>query len=318
MKNRTLSKTIHHFFPVIGNPTYERGRTNSLSLMPMRTVNHSDPSPYAVSPCAAVYQPIVENTRPHNLNDCSNLYESLKSVKKNSQRRAATNSLYQDLNIANTNASSVNANSEEMNCPPEAETKISSSLASNDSNSCGLRIANSKRRSVSFSFTPKRSKKKPRSKSEVLERKKFSLVKTTGIYSLPVTNGTNPASVASNKQCDLISVRMRSKQTVNNRTGELDREECPEDETKIDELTVLCQSDLSSSPPDKDTTPHNNDIGLSNMSSESDAIRESLQEDSLSGLEIVVESDCSEYDETENQSNQSDPFYYVLEGPNPT
>ena len=54
------------------------------------------------------------------------------------------------------------------------------------------------------------------------------------------------------------------------------------------------------------------------MSSESDAIRESLQEDSLSGLEIVVESDCSEYNETENQTNQSDPFYYVLEEPNPT
>ncbi|CAH3141321.1 unnamed protein product, partial [Porites evermanni] len=121
----------------IGNPTYERGRTNSLSLMPMRTVNHLDPSPYAVCPCAAVYQPIVENTRPHNLNDCSNLYESLKSVKKNSQRRAATNSLYQDLNITNTNTSSVNANSEELNCPPEAETKTPSSLASNDSNSCG-------------------------------------------------------------------------------------------------------------------------------------------------------------------------------------
>ena len=282
----------------------------------MRTVNHSDPSPYAVSPCAAVYQPIVENTRPHNLNDCSNLYESLKSVKKNSQRRAATNSLYQDLNIANTSASSVNANSEEMNCPPEAETKTPSSLASNESNSCGPTIANSNRRSVSASFTPKRSKKKPRSKSEVLERKKFSLVKTTGIYSLPVTNGTNPASVDSNKPCDLISVRMRSKQTVNNGTRELDREECPEDEITMDELTVLCQSNPS--PPDKDTTPHNNDIGLSNMSSESDAIRESLQEDSLSGLEIVVESDCSEYDETENQSNQSDPFYYVLEGPNPT
>ena len=48
----------------------------------------------------------------------------------------------------------------------------------------------------------------------------------------------------------------------------------------------------------------------------SNRIHDSLNH-GLSDLEIVIDTDCSERDEMEDQSNRADPFYHVLEGPDP-
>ena len=332
-----------------GNPTYERGLDNSLDLTPVTAVNHSDPSPYAVIPCDQPYQPIVENTRSDSANGGNNLYETLKSLRGSMRGsllpRRVSYTLYQDLNGATPRPSG--ANHPYQNVELLSETPVTTSdSATNESDVSTPANSNVHHGCDS---TPLRSKRRLRCRSEPSGSKGISLHRA----STKNSNKSNFYSLDS-KQRDIKL--MDSKQVLLLETRALDGEKgLPVDETKVGVVTGTCHSNSSSSLQETESfvgsdfvtqssslssSPQNFDAEdrgeneeasdssveaqqeldkLRTISSEGDTIHDSSNDRSseyrLSDLEIVIDSDCSEYDETENQS---DPFYYVLEGPNPT
>ena len=308
---------------------------NSLDLTPATAVNHSDSSPYAVIPFDQAYQPIVENTRSGSANGCNNLYETLKSTRGSLSPRSVSYTVYQDLNETAPRPSS--ANNPYQNVELLSETlATTSNPATNESGFTTPANSNVHHESNS---TPVRSKQKQRSWSEASGSKGIPLhristknSKKSRFYSLD------------SKQRDIKLTE--SKQVLLLETRALDGEkELPVYETKEGVLNDMCQSNWSSSLQEPESvvgsdfvtqssslssSPQNRNAAdrcenektsergeaqqqldkFKTISSESGTIH-----DSLSDLEIVIDSDCSEYDETESQP---DHFYYVLEGPNPT
>ncbi|KAJ7369570.1 hypothetical protein OS493_037911 [Desmophyllum pertusum] len=77
-----------------------------------------------------VYQPLVENTRPHSVNGYNNIYESLRSVGNNPVPRRFSYSLYQDLIRASVITSS--STYQAMFAPLETTTRDSFPESSNN------------------------------------------------------------------------------------------------------------------------------------------------------------------------------------------
>lgn len=328
-----------------GNPTYERGLDNSLDLTPMAAVNHSDPSPYAVIPCDQTYQPIVENTRSDSANGGNNLYETLKSIRGSIRGsllpRRVSYTLYQDLNGATPRQSG--ANNPYQNVETPVTTSDSATNESDVSTPANLNVHHG------CDSTTLRSKQRLRTRSEPSGSKGISQRRS----STKNSNKSNFYSLDS-KQREIKLVESKQVQLLETRASDGEKG-LPADETKVGVVTGTCQSNSSSSLQETQSfvrsdfvtqssslssSPQNLDAEdrceneeasdssgeaqqqldkLRTISSDSDTIHDSLNDRSseyrLSDLEIVIDSDCSEYDETENQS---DRFYYVLEGPNPT
>ena len=286
---------------------------------------------------------------------CNNFYESIKSVRGEApQPPMVSYAMYQDLNRTNTyllpiepenypcaasnnfnSTAAANSNEEQENgsTPPQTkqrprsksevlskEIRLVNIPALNHSPVTNGGICGTVDSNEQCDFNPKRRG------SEALDGEEHPLDEAR-VGELTPLDGT--------RMGELTHLR-------ETRLGEL----TPRDKTRVGELTDICQSnsspslqkDSSSSPSfpvkydnevfceneqtsdsSKEAQRQSKTVGaIGSISSKCGTARDGLHDGSserrLSGLEIV-DSDYSEWEETDNQS---DRFYYVLEGPNPT
>ena len=286
-------------------------------MTPLTVLNNSYASPYAVIPCAQVYQSVAENTgaASHTTESSgNNLYDTLKSFSENIlPRRASYKVNSKGTTTASSGTETLYQSVDEFarKCPSQGSGgSVFASLSKSDTTQC----SSAKKRSLSEEASS-RQVSLPRN-----PKKKFS----------SVSDGNFLPSCKGNGQ-SLVDVE-EAKQRLQMDTKKLDKRvscggEC------LNDLTGRCQSNCSSSQKEDENFVINKFVTdippipspLRKLNEESakdtfcsrDTIHGSI-DDRLSELEFVMDSDCSEYDETENQLNQIDPFYYVLEGPDPT
>ncbi|KAL9959337.1 hypothetical protein ACROYT_G032651 [Oculina patagonica] len=311
-----------------GNPTYERGPDTSLVLMPMTAVNLSGSPVSSVSPYAHVYQPLVENTRPHSVNGYNNVYESLRSVRNNPELRRLSYSMYQDLMRANRVTSSGSNSSYQTMFTP-AETTARDSL-----NSCSTpNYVNVPPAvlDVQCDLKTARDTLKQRSVSEILDEEECPLDETSA-SNLTVTCQSSSSSTLQDEdrsdRADGFELVAHSSSSLS-LTSLTFYEEDDDISVESDQKGLESDSVVNFDSNEGDCRQHKIVENCDNTSSELDTVCDDLHDSTsdcrLSGLEIIIDSDCSEcdsaledvIDETETQS-PSQPFYYVLEGPNPS
>lgn len=320
----------------IGNPTYERGRDSSLDLTPLTVLNNSYASPYAVIPCAQVYQSVAENTgaASHTTESSgNNLYDTLKSFSDNILPRRAS---YKVNSKGTTTASSgtetlyQSVDKFARKCPSQGSGgSVFASLSKSDTTQC----SSAKKRSLSEEASS-RQVSLPRN-----PKKKFSSVSDGNFLPSCKGNGQSHVDVEEAKQRLQMDTKKLDKmvscggECLNDLTGTC-QSNCSSSQ-KEDENFVINKfaTDIPPIPSPRRKLNEESDLGQGRENESrgclrqhacakdtfcsSDTIHDNI-DDRLSNLEFVMDSDCSEYDETENQLNQIDPFYYVLEGPDPT
>ena len=327
-----VSETNISICQIAGNPTYERGRDSSLDLTPLTVLNNSPASPYAVIPCAQVYQSIVDNTGAVSQTSESggnNFYDTLRSISENIlPRRASYKVNSKGTTTGSSGAESLYQSVDEFarKYPSQGTCgSVFASLSKSDTTQC----SSAKKRSLSEESSSRRVSL-PRN-----PKKKFSSVSDEHFLPSCKGNGQSHFDVE------------EAKQRLQTDTKKLDRgQRVSCGGASLNDLTGRCQSNCSSSQQEDENfvinrfvtniPPIPSPLRKLNEESKIGQARENeskgwLQQqaragdvnhrsidDGLSDLEFVMDSDCSEYDETENQLNQIDPFYYVLEGPDPT
>lgn len=330
--DRTGSKRPKRRYTV-GNPTYERGRDNSLDLTPISIVNHLDPSPYAV-----VYQPTMDNARPspHSTGaGCNNFYDTLKSVSENVLPRRASYKVSRSSKGTATGfsgAESLYQSVDELEGKNTGNGMSESVLAS---------FANSNRSQCSLTtFHPR---EKPRSHSEGISVQKKSEKKESDEINLVCVNanGQSCFKLEEGKQRPQKETKgsdggkgvSQDATTAGNLTSRCQpyRLSSQQEDERVVENDLVTNFPSSPSPTPKlnerDYLEHERTRGSNrdpqqegniarDASYASNRIHDSLNH-GLSDLEFVIDTDCSERDETEDQSNRADPFYHVLEGPDP-
>lgn len=292
----------------------------------------------------------MENTRPHNENGSDNIYETLKSVKENSLLRRASYSLNQSLNRTTTRPSV--AVSPYQNVELFSETQMTSfgPLTEGSDFASGPKSS----AQCECNSTPVHSTHSLRSLSEVSGNEGIALNGTRTENCVSVASNSNRSSLDSNEKRDLHLVESKQRPEMKSRVPEEDKG-LPVDKTEVGHFIVTCPSNWSSWRQKEESfiggkfvphfsslplTPEEFQVGNFKENSEAseaskavhqtsdsgknisfeggticDSLNDRLSDCHLSDLEFVEDSDCSEYDETENRS---DRFYYVLEGPDPT
>jgi len=301
-----------------GNPTYERGPDTSLVLMPMAAVNLSGSPVSAVSPYADVYQPLVENTRPHSINIYNNLYESLGRLRDNPELRRFSHSLYQDLTRANATTSGLNSTYQKVFTPGVTTATVSlnsspgpvyvniSVGASHEQGDSGTT-----RKNQGLQCSP-----------ELLHNEECTVVGTTSSVLTVRCQSTATSSQEDEGRAVESVAHSSSLLSLSSLTF------YEEDDTSVVNDQIGLESDFVVEDDSCEGDEQHKKVDtIDNMSSESDTARDSLHDSTsecrLSGLEIIIDSDCSECgseleDAIDETQTQSQPFYYVLEGPNPT
>ena len=305
-----------------GNPTYERGPDNSLVLMPMAAVNLSGSHVSAVSPYADVYQPLVENTRPHSVTVYNNLYESLGRLRENPELRRFSYTLYQDLTRANARTTlGLSSTYQQASTPVEATVTVSlksspgpvyvnvSVGASHEQGDLGTTRANQ-----GLQCSP-----------ELLRDEEGAVVDAAASDLTVTCQSPATSSLEEERGAAEIEPIVHSSSLLS--LSSLAFYE--EDDTSVENVQIGLESDLvvEDDSCEGDELRHKTVDTTDNISSEPDTAHDSLHENTsecrLSGLEIIIDSDCSECsseheDTIDDTQTQSQPFYYVLEGPDPT
>ena len=288
--------------------------------MPVAAVNLSGSPVSASSPYTNVYQPLVENTRPHSVNSYNNVYESLRGVRDDPVLRRLSYSMYQDLMRVNRVTSSGSHSSYQTMFAP-VETTVRDSLNSSSPSNyvnvptaalgaqCDLKTARDTQQSRS---APESSDEEECSLDEMSASNLTVRCQSSSTSTLQeeeeaagielVTHSSSLLSLSSLKfyEEDDISVENYEGGLESNSIVKVDSSEGDQQQHKIADIS---ESDISCD----------------------EYLHDSTSDCPLSGLEIIIDSDCSErdseleevIDETVTQS-PSQRFYYVLEGPNPT
>lgn len=202
--------------------------------------------------------------------------------------------------------------------------------------------------------TPVHSTHSLRSLSEVSGNEGIALNGTRTENCVSVASNSNCSSLDSNEKRDIHLVESKHRPEMKSRVPEEDKG-LPVDKTEVGHFIGTCPSNWSSWRQKEESfiggkfvphfsslplTPEEFQVGNFKENSEAseaskavhqtsdsgknisfeggticDSLNDRLSDCHLSDLEFVEDSDCSEYDETENRS---DRFYYVLEGPDPT
>lgn len=267
----------------VANPTYERGHDRGLVLVQVSTLSPTRPPSVAfVSPYAIVYQP------GHN-----NLYESLRSIKNNPALRRHSYSIYQDL-VSAGNASSYQE--------ALARTRRISFPSSNDSKS----PTGASNAPCDYATVRKKVTREPGEKCSRHATKAADFIVTCP--SLP-SSSLRREEMANAVEITGCSSSILSLSSLQFYDGE---------DQNVDDLDSMQKNDscVENQPGELATIQSNENMHrVSDMPH--DDIHEHSLESGLSGLEFILDSDCSEsdsafgeaIDESENQS----PFYYVLE-----
>ena len=306
-----------------GNPTYERGPDNSLVLMPMATVNLSGSHVSAVSPYATVYQPLVENTRPHSVNAYNNLYESLGRLRENLELHRLSYSLYQDLTRANAlTTSGLNSTYQRVSTP--VETTATEFLNSSPGPVYVDVSVGPSHEQGDLGTT--RTNQGLQCSPEQLHDEECAVVDATA-SKLTVTC-QSPATSSQEEEGGSAEIELVVHSSSLLSLSSLAFYE--EDNTSVEKDQIGLESDLvvedDSCEGDEEKHKTIDTTCIDNISSESDTAHDSLHDSTvecrLSGLEIIIDSDCSDCsseheDAIDETQTQSQPFYYVLEGPGP-
>lgn len=296
--------------------------------MPMSAVNLSGSPVSSISPYANVYQPLVENTRPHSVNGYNNVYESLRSVRNNPELRRLSHSMYQDLMRTNrVTSSGSNASYQTMFTPAEttARDSLNCSSASNYVNvpsavldaQCDLKTA--------------RETLKQRSVSEILDEEECPFDETSASNLTVTCQSSSSSTLQDEDRSDrAVGIELDAHSSSSLSLTSLKFYEEDDDiSVENDQKGLESDSEVNFDSNEEDCHQHKIAENGDNTSSELDTVCDDLHDSTsdcrLSGLEIVIDSDCTEYDsaleevidETETQS-PSQRFYYVLEGPNPS
>ena len=249
------------------------------------------------------------------------MYESLRGVRDIQELRSFSYSVYQDLSRG-CRVTSSGSNYQTMFAPVEltASDSVNSSSACNHVNGptavldsqCDLKTA--------------RDTLKPQSETESLDDKECAMEETSGNSLTDRCQSITASTLQKEEEEEAVGIQLVARSSSSLSLSSLKFYE--EDDISVDNNPKEIKSDsivndiLSEEVQQQDETV---DIG-DKMFSESDTRRGDLHESTsdcrLSGLEIMIDSDCSEYDsaleevidETETQS-PSQRFYYVLEGP---
>lgn len=303
-----------------GNPTYERGPDNSLVLMPMAAVNLSGSHVSAVSPYADVYQPLVENTRPHSVTVYNNLYESLGRLRENPELRRFSYSLYQDLSRSNAlTTSGLNSTYQRVSTPVET-TATTASLNSSPGPVCVNFSVGTSHEQGDLGTT--KTNQELQCSPELLHDEEYAGVDTIASH-LTITC---QSTATSSQEEEGGAAEIAHSSSVLSLSSLAFYEE---DDTSVEKDQIGIQSDLvvEDDSCEGDELQHKTVDTIDNICSESDTAHDSLHDSTsecrLSGLEIIIDSDCSECsseheDAIDETQTQSQPFYYVLEGPDPT
>lgn len=288
--------------------------------MPMTAVNLSGSPVSTISPYAHVYQPLVENTRPHSVNGYNNVYESLRGARDNQELRRLSYSVYQDLSRASRVTSS-GSNYQTMFAPVEltARDSVNSSLACN--------YVNVRTAVLDAHCDPKtaRGTLKPQSEIVNLDDKECAMDETSG-NSLTDRCQSISASTLQKEEEGAVGIEFVARSSSSLSLSSLKFYE--EDDISVYNDQNEMKSDAivnevsSEEDQQQDETVDISDKTSAKSDTPRDDLHESTSDCRLSGLEIMIDSDCSEYDsaleevidETETQS-PSPRFYYVLEGP---
>lgn len=309
-----IFKTLIHQNVLTGNPTYERGPDNSVVVMPMANVNHSG-SPVtvsAVSPYAVVYQPLVENTRPQSVNIYNNLYESLGRLRDNPELRRFSHSLYQDLTRANAATSGVNSTYQKVWTP--VITTATVSLSPSPGPSHEQSELGTTRKNQGLQCSP-----------ELSHNNECAVVDTTA-NDLTVRCQSTATSSQGEEKGAVVTESVPHSSSLLSLSSLKFYEEY---DTSVENEKIGLESDVEveDDSSEKDEQQHRTVDAIDNMSSECetahDGLHDNISECRLSGLEIIIDSDCSECgselgDVIDETQTQSPPLYFVLEGPNPT
>lgn len=303
-----------------GNPTYERGPDNSLVLMPMAAVNLSGSHVSAVSPYADVYQPLVENTRPHSVTVYNNLYESLGRLRENPELRRFSYSLYQDLSRANAlTTSGLNSTYQRVSTPVETTATTASLNSSPGPVYVNFSVGTSHEQG---DLGTTKTNQELQCSPELLHDEECAGVDTIASH-LTITCQSTATSSQGEEGGAAEIAHSSSVLSLSSLAF------YEEDDTSVEKDQIGMQSDLvvEDDSCEGDELQHKTVDTIDNICSESDTAHDSLHDSTsecrLSGLEIIIDSDCSECsseheDAIDETQTQSQPFYYVLEGPDPT
>lgn len=304
-----------------GNPTYERGPDNSLVLMPMAAVNLSGSHVSAVSPYANVYQPLVENSRPHSVTVYNNLYESLGRLRENPELHRFSHSLYQDLARANARtATGLNSTYQKVSTPVET-----TAIVSINSSPGPIYVNVSVGASREHGDLATRTNQGLQCSPELLHEEECAVVDAAASDLTVTCQSPSTSSQEEEGRAAEVESVVRSSSLLS--LSSLAFYE--EDDTSMERDKIGLESDLvvEDDSCEGDELQHKTVDTTDNISSEFDTAHDSLHDNTsecrLSGLEIIIDSDCSEYsseheDTIDETQTQSQPFYYVLEGPDPT
>ena len=309
-------KTLIYQNVLSGNPTYERGPDNSVVLMPMAAVNLSGSPVSAVSPYAEVYQPLVENTRPHSVNIYNNLYESLGRLRDNPDLRRLSYSLYQDLTRTNATTSVVNSTYQRVLTP--VVTTATVSLSPSPGSVCV---------SVSVGASHEQGNLGTTTKNQRLQCSPQECAVVDATASDLTVRCQSTATSSQEEEGGAVVIESVPHSSSLLSLSSLTFYE--EYDTSVENDQIGLESDVvvEDDSCEGDEQQHRTVDTIYNMSSESDTAHDGLHDNTsecrLSGLEIIIDSDCSECgselgDAIDETQTQSQPFYYVLEGSNLT
>lgn len=292
--------------------------------MPMTAVNLSGSPVSSVSPYANVYQPLVENTRPHSVNGYNNVYESLRSVRNDPVLRRLSYSMYQDLMRANRVTSS-GSNSSYQTMFALAETTARDSL-----NSCStpnyVNVAAAVLDAQCDLKTASDAQRQP-SVLEILDEEECPMDETSASNLTVTCQSSSSSTLQDDDRADGIELLAHSSSSLSLSSLKFYEEDdiSMENDQKGLESVSMVNFDSNEGDCHQHNIADTSDNASSELGTVCDDLHDSTFECRLSGLEIVIDSDCSEcdsaleevIDETETQS-PSQRFYYVLEGPDPS
>ena len=289
----------------------------------MTAVNLSGSPVSTISPYAHVYQPLVENTRPHSVNGYNNVYESLRGVRDIQELRSFSYSVYQDLSRGSRVTSS-GSNYQTMFAPVELTARD----PVNSSSACNYADVPTAALDAQCDLKTARDTLKRQSETESLDDKECAMDETSG-NSLTDRCQSISASTLQNEEREEGAVGIEFRIARSSSSLSLSSLKFyEEDDISVDNDEKEMTSDsivnvvLSEEHQQQDETIDISDKTFAECDTPRDDLREGTSDCRLSGLEIMIDSDCSEYDsaleevidETETQS-PSQRFYYVLEGP---
>ena len=297
-----------------GNPTYERGPDTSLVLMPTAAVNPAASPVSVVSPYATVYQPLVQNTRPHSVTGCNNMYESLGRLRENPDLRRFSDSLYQDLTRVNAPTSSSNAVYQRVSLPVEATATVSFN------SSPGPIYAD-----VSSGVSQEQGDFRTTGNNQGLQcspellHDKFAVGNTTPNELNVRCQSTATSSQEEEQNAEEIDSRVRSSSSLS--LSSLAFYE--EDDTSVGNDQRVFEEDSNEGDEQQQKTVDTIDNTSCEPDTAHDSLHDSISECRLSGLEFIIDSgssDCgSDHEDTiDEMQTQSHPFYFVLEHPDLT